>query len=106
MGAIFLLSSQPDLPHLASAPLEAARNALAHLGEYAVLAVLLLRAGEAVPSHHRSWIFPLILTLLYALSDEIHQQFVSGRTASSADLAFDVLGASLGSLLFWRLPKG
>lgn len=102
MGLIFLLSSQPDLPHWTTAPLEAARNALAHLGEYAVLAVLLLRAGEAIPSHSRSWLFPVLLTLLYAVSDELHQQFVPGRTASSMDLALDVAGAGVGSFLFWR----
>jgi len=33
-----------------------------------------------------------ILTTLYAMSDEYHQSFIQGRTASMRDVMFDGLG--------------
>ena len=43
--------------------------------------------------------------LLYAISDEIHQLFVSGRTCEIIDVVFDTFGASLGALLVMVLKK-
>jgi VanZ family protein len=66
----------------------------AHMTEYAVLAFLLARAlGREVPA--------LAVGVLYAVSDEVHQAFVSGRHASPIDVAIDTVGLLLG-LLAWR----
>ncbi len=62
--------------------------------EYAVLAVLLVRAlGREAPV--------LALGVLYAASDELHQSFVRGRHASPIDVAIDTVGLLIG-LLVWR----
>ena len=62
--------------------------------EYAVLAVLLVRAvGREAPA--------LALGVLYAASDELHQAFVRGRHASPIDVAIDTVGLLIG-LLVWR----
>ncbi len=62
--------------------------------EYAVLAVLLVRAlGREAPV--------LALGILYAASDELHQSFVRGRHASPIDVAIDTVGLLIG-LLVWR----
>ena len=64
---------------------------LAHLTEYAILAVLLFRAlGRELPA--------FLFGLAYSLSDEIHQHFVSGRHASPIDVAIDSAGLLLGLL--------
>lgn len=49
--------------------------------------------------------FPVVLlfTMLYALSDEIHQIFVPGRTFQLEDLALDLLGALAGLWLYQKL---
>lgn len=38
---------------------------------------------------------PILLTLLYACTDEIHQTFVPGRFGTLRDVGYDLLGASI-----------
>ena len=103
MGAIFILSAQPDLPHATSGWLDLLISSAAHLFLFAVLAILWARAlGQG----RRSWLIAAVLTLLYALSDEFHQRFVPGRHADPWDLAFDALGAVLGLAAWvWLLRR-
>jgi len=92
---IFLLSARSTT----AVPLEHGLDKFAHFGAYAVLGAALGRARL----HHR-WplAVPLALGLLYALSDELHQAFVPGRTAEAADWVADALGTLAGLLLFHR----
>ncbi len=46
----------------------------------------------------RAWSLPLILCLIYAITDEIHQSFVPGRYPTSTDIGYDMLGASVALL--------
>ena len=92
--AIFYLSSRsrPLGRHWPSRP-----SALAHVFEFAVLAALLHRALAADPRRRQRAVAPaFVLTALYAASDEVHQLFVSERTATPAEYGLDLLGASLG----------
>ena len=41
----------------------------------------------------------LIIGLIYASSDEIHQSFVPGRSAQITDVLLDFMGVSLGMLM-------
>jgi VanZ family protein len=61
---------------------------LAHATVFGILALLLLRAT-------RSATLALVLTGLYAVSDEIHQTFVSGRAGRPLDVLIDVTGAAI-----------
>jgi VanZ family protein len=64
----------------------------AHMSEYAVFALLLLRAlGRDVPA--------FFVGLAYAATDELHQHFVRGRHGSPFDVAIDAVGLALGLLL-------
>jgi VanZ family protein len=82
----------------------------AHISEYAIMGYLAARAmffsgKEWLKSNYR-WM-TILFGLFYGASDEFHQYFVRGRDASIWDLAADVVGATLGSLLFyWLLLKG
>ena len=38
----------------------------------------------------------MLLTLLYAMSDELHQAFVPGRTGRLQDIGTDLVGAVIG----------
>ncbi len=75
---------------------------LGHLSEYFVLGFLLFRAfrGDSRDLRIPRWTFSSFLVLvLYAASDELHQSFVSARTASPYDVAIDTLGGLIGLAL-------
>ena len=70
----------------------------AHVTEYAILGLLLMRAvGREAPA--------FLLGVGYAITDELHQHFVRGRHASPVDVAIDSTGVLLGILVFLRARR-
>ena len=45
-------------------------------------------------------ILPIIISIFYAFTDEIHQYFVPGRNASFGDIFLDVIGVIFAYLLY------
>jgi VanZ family protein len=82
---------------------------MGHVTEYAVLALLVLRAVRilwSVPPARWSWpiaALTLAVSAVYGATDEIHQFFVPSRGPSIHDVVIDTCGALLGVLLafFW-----
>ncbi len=66
----------------------------AHFTEYGILFWLLIRG----PMAERPYL-ALMLCVVYALTDEGHQVFVPGRTASLYDVALDSTGALFSHFL-------
>lgn len=99
MGVIFVFSSQHGGGHLPAA--EVALRKLAHVTEYLVLTLLLVRAlrrsgvAAAVP-------VACLVALAYAASDEWHQSFVPTRTATPRDVAIDGIGIALAAFAATR----
>lgn len=52
-----------------------------------------------------SFIIAFIIAVLYACSDEIHQIFVSGRSAKVTDIIIDGFGSFIGIYLYYILYK-
>ncbi len=81
----------------------------AHVGEYAVLFLLLYRAVEG--GFGRTWkvwernMGVSLLAFLYAVSDELHQFFVPLREGKLEDLGFDLLGILVGFLVICYLSN-
>ena len=78
----------------------------AHMTEYAVLGIyafLCLIGYE----QKKKIIYPasLLIAVLYATSDEIHQLYVPGRAGRFSDVCIDMSGAALGLLLVFVLQK-
>jgi VanZ family protein len=75
----------------------------AHISEYAVLALLLLRAGIVMTNLKRSipilYLSVLGICLFVAATDEFHQTFVASRGALVTDVLIDSIGAILGLLI-------
>jgi VanZ family protein len=96
-AVIFTFSAIPDLStHLGLWDLILRK--CAHTAEYALLAVLLVRAlGREVPA--------IAAGVVYAGSDEIHQHFVRGRHAAALDVLIDAVGLTLGVLALRRLRQ-
>jgi hypothetical protein len=103
MGLIFVFSSIPsnEMPNFGSADLTIKK--LGHMAGYALLANAFL-FGLGTDKPYSIWV-ALVLTVLYAFSDELHQLYVPGRNASLIDVGIDALGAVLGLLLFLILNR-
>lgn len=77
---------------------------LAHFSEFAILGILIyLNVKEY--KKNRVVLFALVLSALYALSDEIHQIFVPGRACTFVDMCIDTSGALIGILLIHLILK-
>jgi VanZ family protein len=88
---IFALSSVPNLATDLGV-WDTVLRKCAHASEYAVLVLLLFRAlGRELSA--------FLIGLAYAVTDELHQQFVRGRHASPFDVSMDAAGLALGLLL-------
>jgi VanZ family protein len=72
-----------------------------HVTEYFILGLLLFRAFRSDSPH--AWrllwtLYAIIAVVLYAMSDEFHQSFVSARTASLIDVSIDSEGGILSQI--------
>ncbi|MDQ4072445.1 MAG: VanZ family protein, partial [Actinomycetota bacterium] len=47
----------------------------------------------------------LTVSIVYAVSDEIHQTFVPGRSGTPIDVSIDALGASIAALVIRRRER-
>ena len=103
MGGIYFLSAQSNLPLPVEGWWSGALSWIAHFTEYAILASLLWLALRSSPSLARhATAIAFVLTALYALSDELHQSFVPGRTPDARDWLVDLAGAVLA---IWLLSR-
>jgi VanZ family protein len=82
----------------------------AHLSEYAVLALLLLRVAICMTNLKRSMsvlcVSVWVACVFVAATDEFHQAFVRSRGASIRDTMIDSAGAILGLLIGAILGMG
>ena len=101
----FLRWLQPEISPATIAAVQLLVRKAAHLGEYAVLGALLLRAVTwGMEQVAWRWAgLAWLLALGWAAVDEFRQSFVPSRTGSPVDVAIDATGALVGLLLFWFL---
>ena len=100
---IIYASSIPDQALLGDDSLtEQIISNLAHIPAYTLLAFLWLKAFERRNAGHSFMAAALILfaLILFAVSDEIHQSFIPGRSASYMDIGLDLLGIFFGLVTF------
>lgn len=79
----------------------------AHAFEYLMLALLVanllfsfdLKGKNAV-------VYILFICLFYAVTDEFHQMFVTGRSSLVSDVLIDFLGSIIGISLFYSIYYG
>jgi VanZ family protein len=101
MVLIFVLSAQPDLSTGLGGWDTVLRKA-AHMTVYGLLWLAWWRAlgyGSPWPA--------VVLTLLYAISDEWHQTFVEGRSGRPLDVGIDAAGVAVAMLAVrWAQRRG
>jgi VanZ family protein len=84
-----------------------------HVTVYAVLAALTWRgrrAARGVKLAEGGWSWPEMWGIVafcwaYAITDELHQHFVSSRQASPLDVGLDTLGAVCALISIWLIGR-
>lgn len=73
----------------------------AHFLAYFVLAILLVRAlRKSGAGFTRAIIWAFVGSSLYAVTDEVHQLFISGRSGELRDVLIDSAGAATGLFVY------
>ena len=74
----------------------------AHMGEFALLGALLMGAMLCLRLNMGlRMLLSFVVTLIFAMADEFHQTFITGRSGQVRDIFFDAAGAVLGIVLVW-----
>lgn len=76
----------------------------AHFIIYFILGIVLLKTLKIYNIKH-VYFYAILFSFLYACSDEVHQYFISERTAKFLDVFIDTVGSSLGVLLEYLITK-
>ena len=98
MAVLFFVSSleQPMVPAGGDKPW--------HLIGYTGFGLVIARAfagGFGHPVLLRTALLAIVFGVAYAVTDEMHQMFVPGRSAEAADLLADSAGVILGTIGCW-----
>ena len=74
---------------------------IAHASEYLILTILLIIAlTNSGVTGKNVFLIALLISSLYACTDEYHQTFIKGRTGQFTDTLIDTLGGIVGCLIF------
>jgi VanZ family protein len=101
MALIFFLSAQPSLDS-GLGWIDHVGRKLVHAGEYGLLCFLWWRALSTVTARVRAVYPAFAIAIAYAVSDELHQRFVTGRHSTWVDVLIDSMGAALAALVIFR----
>ena len=99
---IFWQSSYPSMISTSLFPHE---DKVLHFGAWALLAFLCARSLFAEKPFWpvgRIKLIVIVFACLFGLSDEIHQAFVSSRSASAGDFAADCAGSVFGCFFYLK----
>lgn len=75
----------------------------AHFLLYFVLGMLVMNA--LIQAGYNSIWLAILICVLYAISDEVHQTFVPGRGGMISDVILDSLGAAIGIWVYLSFRK-
>jgi VanZ family protein len=78
----------------------------AHFFAYMLLGILVLNAlrSSSVVGYRKAGL-ALLICVLYAASDEIHQLFIAGRSGEIRDVGIDSAGACVGIVIWMVVGK-
>lgn len=105
-GLIFFFSAQPSL-NSGLGVWDFILRKLAHIFVFGVLAALTWRALRRHCIGSRAALATAVaLALTYAVSDEYHQSFVPGRSATAYDVGFDLAGILIAAtIILWSRSR-
>ena len=71
----------------------------AHFCVYLILGLLVMNCFNV---NKKYIIYSVIICLLYSITDEVHQIFVSGRSGEVLDVFIDTFGSFIGSVCLYK----
>lgn len=77
---------------------------LAHFTEYLILGTLVINMFTK-NNAKKTYLLSILLCIIYAISDEIHQLFIPGRACQIKDILIDSVGSITGIYLYKLLIK-
>ncbi len=94
--AIFILSSHSSVKTTEFYLGDFLVKKTAHIVEYTILSLLIYRSLKNTTNLNKTQLilWTLLLSVMYAISDEIHQTFVPTRTGKVRDVGIDTIGIS------------
>lgn len=109
MALIFYLSSHSSFPIINDKNLsywaDFVIKKIAHMIVYGVLMFFWFRALNDKLSIKKAIVWALIITVLYAVSDEYHQSFVPDREGRVRDVLIDSLAAAISGWIIIKTKK-
>ena len=79
---------------------------IAHATEYCILSILIIIAlTKSGLKEKKAIIISLLISIIYACSDEYHQTFINGRTGQFNDVLIDMLGFIIGLIIYTIIEK-
>ena len=107
MGIIFWISSLPgeQLTPESAAGITISAS-IKHMGEYAILGILVSLVIAQVSNKTLSIIFySFVFSSCYGIFDEIHQSFVPTRYCTFFDMYTNIIGSIIGVLFYVALSR-
>ena len=94
MGVIFYMSSQKSIIITKNVTTDFITFKTLHMIEYAFLFFLSYRAFQSIKLIQKNMygIYAFGMTILYSITDEFHQLFISTRQGRLRDVLFDIVG--------------
>ena len=71
----------------------------AHFCVYLILGLLVMNCFKI---NKKYILYSVIICLLYSISDEVHQMFISGRSGELLDVFIDTFGSFIGSISLYK----
>ena len=75
-----------------------------HFIEYLILGILVINVISKYQLDKRTIIIiSILIMIIYACSDEVHQLFIEGRSGEIKDVLLDSIGGTTGILLYYKI---
>ena len=73
-----------------------------HSFVFFVLVILFINAFYSINIiNYKGYLFSILISFIYACTDEFHQLYVVGRTGQLIDIGIDMIGVLFGVLVFY-----
>ncbi len=70
---------------------------MAHFTEYFILGILVINSLDI---SNKRYLYSFIIGFIYAISDEVHQLFIAGRSGKIFDVLIDSLGIIMSIFIY------